>query len=234
MKSLIVPVCRSSEETLRINPKRIRKIQVGHNLTKRESDFLLSAEKLRIQIEKKAKSKNALEGLWVHLHPFEYDSICAYSDNQPGQRHVILALDGIEDPHNFGAIVRTAAFMGVKGIVLPKDRSADVTEAAYRVASGGFEYISVCQATNLATALEQLKEYHYWIVGLSEYGDQKLQQISIDTSIVLVIGNEERGLRERTRSTCDILARMDAPGRFTTLNASVASALAMSWAVNFR
>jgi 23S rRNA (guanosine2251-2'-O)-methyltransferase len=136
-----------------------------------------------------------------------------------------LALDCLQDPHNVGAMFRTAAFFGVKGILLTKDRSAPMTGTVYDVAAGGVESVPFCLVPNLAKSLEIAKKAGLWLLGTSEHEATSYVDVLPDRQWLLVIGNEEKGLRRLTLDTCDVVCGIPAQGDVTSLNASVAAAI---------
>ncbi|MDE2998349.1 MAG: RNA methyltransferase [Gemmatimonadota bacterium] len=138
-----------------------------------------------------------------------------------------LALDRVQDPHNVGAIFRTAAFFGVRGILLTRDRSAPLTETVYDVASGGVEHVPFCFPANLSRALDLARKANLWILGASEHADTGLDRIAADRPWLLVMGNEERGLRRLTLDKCDATCRIPSTGRVASLNVSVAAGIFM-------
>ncbi|REJ74431.1 MAG: 23S rRNA (guanosine(2251)-2'-O)-methyltransferase RlmB [Planctomycetota bacterium] len=139
-----------------------------------------------------------------------------------------LALDQIQDPHNVGAIFRTAAFFGVRGIVMTKDRSAPLTETAYDVASGGVEHVPFTRQTNLARAVEAAKQAGLWVLGASEHAETDIGDVDLDRRWLLVLGNEERGLRRLTLKHCDMVCRLTPKGAIESLNVSVAAGVLMA------
>ena len=145
------------------------------------------------------------------------------------EANVVLALDQISDPQNLGTILRSAAFFGVDGVLVLKNRAAEVTPLVARVAVGGAELVDTFTVTNLARSLERLKDMGYWIYGLDERGPATLAQTEFDARAVLVVGAEGEGLRRRTRETCDALVRIHGgrPG-LESLNAGVATAVALA------
>lgn len=134
-----------------------------------------------------------------------------------------LALDCLQDPHNVGAIFRTAAFFGVRGVVLTRDRSAPLTATVYDVASGGLEHVPFSQPGNLAQTLTHAKDAGLWILGSSEHAPKSVGDIPRDRAWLLVIGNEEQGLRRLTLDSCDEICGIPPRGPLTSLNASVAA-----------
>ncbi|MFN0195342.1 MAG: 23S rRNA (guanosine(2251)-2'-O)-methyltransferase RlmB [Planctomycetaceae bacterium] len=139
-----------------------------------------------------------------------------------------LALDCLQDPHNVGAIFRSAAFFGVRGIIVTRDRSAPINATVYDVASGGVEYVPFSQPSNLSRAIEVAKAAGLWVLGTSEHAKQDVQAIPLDRSWLLVLGNEELGLRQLTQKLCDELCRLTPAGPIQSLNVSVAAALLIS------
>ncbi len=145
------------------------------------------------------------------------------------EAQVVLALDQISDPQNLGTILRCAAFFGVDGVLVLKDRSAEVSPLVARVAVGGAELVDTYRVTNLARALGRLKDMGYWIYGLDERGPATLAQTEFDARTVLVVGAEGEGLRRRTRETCDGLVRIPGGTRgLESLNAGVAAAVGLA------
>ncbi|MDF1744371.1 MAG: 23S rRNA (guanosine(2251)-2'-O)-methyltransferase RlmB [Gimesia sp.] len=136
-----------------------------------------------------------------------------------------LALDCIQDPHNIGAIFRTAAFFGVKGIVLTKDRSAPLNATVYDVASGGMELVPFAVETNLSRSLTEAKKSGVWIMGTSEHAEDDVSTYQQDRPWMVVIGNEEKGLRRLTLEQCDVVCRLTPTGMVDSLNASVAAGI---------
>lgn len=134
-----------------------------------------------------------------------------------------LALDCIQDPHNLGAIFRTAAFFGVRGLIVLADRSAPLSDTAYDVASGGVEYVPHAIVTNLRTTLERAKEEDIWVLGTSEHAERELGEVDLSRKWLAVLGNEEKGLRRLTLESCDEVCRIAPRGGVTSLNVSVAA-----------
>ena len=145
-----------------------------------------------------------------------------------------LVLDGIQDPHNLGACLRTADAAGVRAVIVPRDRAVGLTPTVAKVASGAAETVPVVQVTNLARALRQLKDAGIWIVGASGDAEKSIYQTDLDRPLALVLGAEDKGLRENTRKHCDMLARIPMAGAIASLNVSVAAAVCLYEAVRQR
>ena len=136
-----------------------------------------------------------------------------------------VALDCLQDPHNVGAIFRTAAFFGVDGIITSKDRSAPLNATVYDVASGGIEYTPFSQPTNLSRSLEVAKEAGVWVLGTSEHAELDYTEVPLDRPWMLVLGNEERGMRRLTADRCDMVCRIAPRTPVGSLNVSVAAGI---------
>lgn len=147
---------------------------------------------------------------------------------QPGESGLWLAFDHLQDPHNVGAIFRTAAFFGVRGIVMTKDRSAPLSATVYDVASGGIESVPFSIQSNLAQSIEKAKATGLWVLGTSEHAEQDLAEIPRDRPWLLVVGNEQKGLRQLTGKHCDLMCRLTPRGGVTSLNVSVAAGVMIS------
>ncbi len=150
----------------------------------------------------------------------EVDEILA----RAGEKPFLVILDEINDPHNLGAILRSADAAGVHGVVIPRRRSASLTPAVARASAGAVEYVPVARVTNIVRTVESLKEKGIWIVGAHMEG-QLYWEASLDGPLALVIGGEEKGLGRLVREKCDQLVSLPMLGRVSSLNASVAAAL---------
>jgi len=145
-------------------------------------------------------------------------------NNQPG---LWIALDTLQDPRNVGAIFRSASFFGAKGILLTRDRSAPLSDTVYDVASGGVEYMPFSVQTNLSRTLDAAQKAGLWILGSSEHAETPLSQVEPDRPWLLVLGNEERGLRRLTLEKCDTVCKIPAFGQIPSLNVAVAAGILM-------
>jgi 23S rRNA (guanosine2251-2'-O)-methyltransferase len=136
---------------------------------------------------------------------------------------LVVVLDGVEDPHNLGAILRTAHAAGAGAVVIPERRAASVTDVAAKAASGAAEHIPVVRVTNINRALEEFKQKGYWIYGLDERGADVYTEVDYGSPTVLVLGGEGKGLHEQVRKHCDLLVRIPMAGQISSLNVSVAA-----------
>jgi 23S rRNA (guanosine2251-2'-O)-methyltransferase len=153
---------------------------------------------------------------------------------EAGQHRFFLALDGVEDPHNLGALLRTADGAGVDGVVLPERRSAPVTGTVAKTSAGASEHVRIARVTNLVRALEQMKQKNVWVLGLDERGTPDYMEFDFRTDCVLVLGREGAGLHDLVKKTCDHLLRIPMAGQVSSLNVSVAGAIVMFEAMRQR
>jgi 23S rRNA (guanosine2251-2'-O)-methyltransferase len=160
--------------------------------------------------------------------PVSAEELFAGAKERAGGHGLWLALDSLQDPHNVGAIFRTAAFFGVQGIILTVERSAPLTAAVYDVAAGGLEHVPFTLQTNIQRAFEIAKEQGLWILGTSEHANDDFLSVARDRPWLLVLGNEERGMRRLTEESCDVLCRISPQGKTTSLNVSVAAGVFIS------
>lgn len=144
-----------------------------------------------------------------------------------GEKPLILLLDGIEDPQNLGALVRTAECAGVHGVVIPKHHAASVTSAVVKASAGATEHMAMSEVTNIVNTLDELKERGFWTAGVALDGDIPYTAFDYTTPAAIVVGNEGKGIRRLVREHCDRLVRIPMYGAIESLNASVAGALVM-------
>jgi 23S rRNA (guanosine2251-2'-O)-methyltransferase len=169
------------------------------------------------------------QGVVAAIRPLE-----PWSDNdllaavKAGQEPAfLLVLDGVSDPHNLGACLRSADAAGVQAVVLPKDRSAHVDAVVRKVAAGAAEFVPVATVTNLARTLDALKELGVWVVGTDGEAGESLFGADLDRPLALVLGAEGSGLRRLTREKCDFLVKIPMAGQVESLNVSVAAGIAL-------
>lgn len=162
------------------------------------------------------------QGVMVEAEPFNYKDL---SDLDKYQRLIIL--DQIEDPHNLGAIIRSAESFGFDGVIIPERRSASVSPIVYKTSAGAINNINVIMVKNINRAIEEIKEAGFWVYGLAGEASSPIDKTDLKGKVCLVVGNEGKGLSRLVRENCDILINIPMKGFVNSLNASVASAIAM-------
>jgi 23S rRNA (guanosine2251-2'-O)-methyltransferase len=171
----------------------------------------------------RAATTAAHQGVVAFAGPFPVKRLGDIESNS----RLVVVLDGVEDPHNLGAIARTAHAAGATALILPERRSAGITDTSLKASAGALEYLTVVSVVNLNRALEELKERGFWIYGLDERGDHTYDRIEFIEPTVLVLGGEGRGLHQQVRKNCDALVRIPLVGNIPSLNVSVAAGIVL-------
>ena len=148
-------------------------------------------------------------------------------DDIVGAAHMLVVLDGLEDPHNLGAVIRTAHAAGADAVVVPERRAAGLTDTVAKAAAGALEHLPVVRVTNINRALEDLKKAGFWTYGVDERGDESYDTVEYAERAVLVFGAEGKGLHQMVRQHCDMLLRIPMSGRISSLNVSVAAGVVL-------
>ena len=162
------------------------------------------------------------------------EDILAEANKTSGQMGLIVLRDGVEDPHNLGAIVRTALAAGAHGVVIPERRAAGLTDTVARASAGALAHLPVAKVTNLVRTMEELKEAGYWLVGLDEQGEKNYTEVDYTTPTGIVLGSEGQGLHELTRKRCDFVVSLPTTGPVKSLNVSVAAGVVLFEAIRQR
>jgi 23S rRNA (guanosine2251-2'-O)-methyltransferase len=144
-----------------------------------------------------------------------------------GDDALVVALDEVQDPQNFGAVIRSAVAMGASAVMWPEHRSAPLSAATFRASAGAVEHATLCRVTSLPPALDELRARGLKVVGLDMTGDVAIDAVDLAGPAALVVGAEDKGLRKTVKRGCDALARLPMPGPIASLNASVAVAIAL-------
>lgn len=162
------------------------------------------------------------------------EDILANANSGKGQMGLIVLLDGVEDPHNLGAIIRTTLAAGAHGVVIPERRAAGLTDSVARSSAGALAHLPVAKVTNLARSMEELKEAGYWLVGLDEEGVKSYTEVDYTSSVGIVLGSEGQGLHELTRKRCDFVVSLPTTGPVRSLNVSVTAGVVLFEALRQR
>lgn len=221
-------------EAIRGN-RRIDKILLQRDISGEKIDWIIEqAQKENILVERVSKnqldniaSSHSHQGIIAFAEPVRLVSpreIVDYS-RERNEDPLIIILDQIQDPHNFGSIIRTAYTAGAHGIIFQDKRAASITPVVVKSSAGAIEHILMSEVTNINKAIEDLKELGLWIAGADIQGEQSLFEVDLTGPLGIVIGSEGEGLRRLVREKCDFLVKIPMKGRLGSLNASVAGAI---------
>lgn len=202
--------------------KKIRKIYLAKNLNNQEILTKIKNNNLKyILTDIKAMDKMARnhQGIIVDIHEYSYGLIDDIKEDK-----LVLMLDHLEDPHNFGAIIRTCEARGIKNIIIPKDRSVHVNETVMKTSSGALNHINIIMVNNLVQAIDKLKNKGFFIYAADTDG-QNYQEISYSDKVCLIIGSEGFGLSKLVKENCDFIIKIPMKGEINSLNASVAAGI---------
>ena len=196
---------------------------------------IIVVEKDKKQMEEMAQEEN-YQGIIAIVPPFEYVEIQDILDEAKARKEdpFILILDGIEDPHNLGSIIRTAETAGVHGIIIPKRRAASVNSTVNKTSAGAVEHMKIARVTNISDALEELKQAGLWICGTAVDTDKYYYNQDLTGPLGIVIGNEGKGIGEKVKKNCDFLVKIPMKGKVGSLNAAVSTGIIVYEAVKQR
>lgn len=182
----------------------------------------------RQKLNKMAQTENH-QGVIAIVPPFNYCEVKDILDEayRKNEKPFILILDGIEDPHNLGAIIRTAETAGVHGIIIPKRRACNVNSTVYKVASGAVEHMKIARVNNLNDEIKYLKDNDVWVYGTAVEASKYYYEENLTGAIAIVIGNEGKGMSNLVKENCDVLLKIPMKGKISSLNASVSAGIVM-------
>ncbi len=227
---------------LESNPATVKEILISRKASDPLTSRLITeAKKNRVKfvnVTRKALSKRAgtdkHQGVVAFVENYNYADIEALLTEDEKRFPFIVALDEIQDPRNLGAIIRCVNVFGGRGIVLPKDRSVSVSPAVMKTSAGAASFTPVVRAGNLVSSLKKMKKHGFWIVGLDPAAPDTIYDLDLTVPLVVVIGNESKGMRRLVKEECDFLARIPMFGEINSLNASAATAVTLSEIVRQR
>ena len=212
-----------------IEKENIKKAFIYENFSDKNLIKKLIDKKINIIYKNKFELDQMIkgnhQGIILEIDDFKYSKIKDILNE-----NIIVMLDHLEDPHNFGAIIRTCEAAGIKCIIIPKDRSVKVTGTVSKVSVGTIENVKIALVNNLVNTIKELKKNNYWVIGTDMEGTD-YRSIDYNGKIVIVIGNENKGLSRLVEENCDFIAAIPMKGEVNSLNASVAAALIIFEAV---
>jgi 23S rRNA (guanosine2251-2'-O)-methyltransferase len=225
-------------EFLKSNPKELNKIILLKKVKpdNKLKEIVKRAEEYKINLiylnyfdfkkffDNKTKEEGIDQGVLGFIKDFEYKSLrVIVEENKKIVNPLILLLDQITDPHNLGAIIRSAVCLGADGIVIPRHNSAEVNHTVIKTSSGAVNYISIAKETNLTNSILYLKNNGYWIAGTDLQAKKLIYETDFKISLALIIGSEGSGMRKNLKEQCDILVRIPMTNKLGSLNASVSA-----------
>lgn len=228
-------------EVLKKRPKDVIEIALSRDFSKLSDDWknvstLAQKQGIKIVHTLSKETQNRFdegrqtlaEAKILPKNEISFSEMFENAKERKGGKGLWLALDCLQDTHNLGAIFRTAGFFGVEGILMTQERSAPLTGTVYDVACGGVEIVPFTNCVNLKRTLDEIKECGVWVLGSSEHAKMSLDTIKIDRPRLLVLGNEEKGIRRLTEENCDEMVSISCRGEVTSLNVAVATGIMVS------
>ncbi len=186
-------------------------------------------------IEKLLKEKALHQGVILEIEDYRYLSLKELIASLEGLHNpLLLILDGVQDPHNLGAIIRTCDAMGVVGIILPTNRSVSVTSTVIKVSTGAIDHVSIAMVTNLTRTIQELKKIGFWIVGAEAFEAQDYRSVDYSMPVAVVMGSEGSGISRLVLEQCDFKVKLPMVGHVNSLNVSVATAVLLYQIYNNR
>ena len=214
--------------------KNIKNIYLQEKFNEKEIISLIKSRNLEYKIlskiEMQKKTKSLHQGIIIEIEDFKYKELSSiYNLNNA----LVVILDHLEDPHNFGAIIRTCEAANVNAIIIPEDRSVSVNSTVFHTSAGTTNKVNIIKVVNIASALRELKKYGYWIVATDMNGTD-YRKIDYNGKTAIVIGNEGNGISEVVKKNSDFIASIPMKGTVNSLNASVAAGIIIFEAINIR
>ena len=196
---------------------------------------IIVVEKERKQLEEMAGTEN-FQGVIAIVPPFEYSEISEILETAKERQEdaFVLVLDGIEDPHNLGSIIRTAETAGVHGIIIPKRRAVAVNSTVNKVSCGAAQHMKIARVTNISDTIEELKREGLWVCGTDVSTDKYYYNQDLTGPLAIVIGNEGKGISDKVKKNCDFLVKIPMKGKIESLNAAVSTGIVVYEAVKQR
>jgi 23S rRNA (guanosine2251-2'-O)-methyltransferase len=214
---------------------KVLELYVSEQVMTGERSLIAHAQELKIKINvlDKKQLNNLVtgnhQGVIAKIEDYKYYEVkdIIKTAHDRGEQPFLLILDGLEDPHNLGAILRTAEASGVHGIIIPKNRSVSLNATVAKLSTGAIEYVKVARVTNINQTIKELKDLGIWVIGTDLDTDYNYTQIDYKIATALVIGNEGKGISRLVKTNCDALVKIPMLGNIQSLNASVSASILM-------
>lgn len=220
------------KEALIVRPQSIKQAYIQANLMAtaeiKELVQILKSKDIRFEERSDVELQKICAGHQGAVLFSDYNPAFDYTQQGWEQNSVIVALDGVEDPHNLGAILRTSWLMEVSGLIIPQDRAVGLTSTVHKVACGGAEHVEIARINNFNDPFETLKEAGFWVYGLSHKATKTIYEIEYPEKVIWVLGAEDKGLRTTTERACDELVSIPQASVDASYNVSVATAMALA------
>lgn len=222
------------EELLKNSPQLIveivhcRKDEVVRGLIAKARACSISVKELSREEINRLMGYRGHQGVALKIKSFPYADFDAATAKTALELSPIILLDGLEDPQNFGSILRISAFFGVKGVIIPEHRSVSVTDAVCRVSAGAVAMVPIMRVPNLVRAIDVLLDKGFTVIGLDAHADHSIYRLSLIHPIAIVVGSEHKGMRRLVRERCQKIVRIPSCGEMESLNAAVATAIALA------
>lgn len=219
-------------EALSVRPQSIKQAYVQSNLLNspeiKELLQIFKAKDIRFEEKNEMELAKLCAGHQGAVIFSDYNPAFDYTQQGWEDKSMIVALDGVEDPHNLGAILRTSWLMGVSGLIIPQDRAVGLTPTVHKVACGGAEHVEIARINNFNDPFATLKEAGFWVYGLSHKATKSIYDIQYPEKVIWVLGAEDKGLRTTTERVCDELVSIPQASADASYNVSVATAMALA------
>lgn len=218
-------------EVLQNKDSEIEKIELFKGLKDEKVKLikqLASERNIKIYVtDKKRENSQGVEAIVIE-HDY-YKDFGAFMEKLAGsEKAIVLVLDGIQDPRNFGALIRSAEIFGVKGIIIPERNAVKINETVIKTSTGAIEYVDIVKVTNISEALDKLKKLGFWVYGAEGDGKKFYYEEQYPKYTALVMGSEGFGIRKKVKDNCDVLVKIPMHGKINSLNVSVAGGIILS------
>lgn len=218
-------------ELLQNKETNIEKIEIFKGTREERLGKLKSLASARnIKIFSVGKKEENSQGIVAYLSDYDYyvDFGEFLEKIAKDEKSIVLILDGVQDPRNFGAIIRSAEIFGVKGIIIPERNSVKINETVIKTSTGAIEHVDIIKVTNISDAIQKLKKLDFWVYGAEGSGTKYYHEEKYPNKTALVLGSEGEGIRKKVKENCDILIKIPMHGKINSLNVSVAGGILLS------